>query len=136
MEKKYQNMIAAAQKRRDELKKQLDPLRREREIAGAEHQALQRERAELQDKIKRFEADELDLSDQEFLDAEDRIRLLSVRSRRAGETYARAAGTLNKAEHEANSELSQLHGQAMTEFDREQRDTRAELDRALRGLVA
>lgn len=135
MDKKYLNLIAAAQKRRDELQKELGPFRREWNRANDEHQALQRERSALQERIKRFEADELDMSDTEFLDAENRIRLLTVRSRRAGDAYAKAAEELSKAESAARSELSRLYGEAIQEFDRDKREAREELDKTMRGLA-
>lgn len=127
MDNKYAGMLADAEKRAAQFSKALEPLRRDRAAAEKEHIALQKERATLQAKVNAFEADKLDMSDAEFLAAETNIRLLTVRTRRAGEAYAKAHAALENAEGEARATLRTMTSGIITQFEDDTKTERAAL---------
>lgn len=135
MEKKYLEIVANAHKRAAELGKAMQPLRKAYNEAEKAHKAPQVERAALQAKVNKFEAGEIDMADAEFIDADARIRLLTVRAKQAGEIYSRAADALRKAESEARAEIEHLRVITLLEFDNERKQTRAELEDSLLRVV-
>ena len=135
MEKKYLEIVANAHKRAAELGKAMQPLRKAYNEAQKAHQAPQIERAALQAKVNKFAAGEIDMADAEFIEADARIRLLTVRAKQAGEIFSRAQDALKLAERQARYEIEHLRAVALFEFDEEREQTRAELEKSMRGIV-
>ena len=127
MNKTNEKAIDDIRKRAAEIRKTLAPLRATLAKVDQEHTAVQKERAALADRMKQYETTLEGMTETEYIAADGRIKLLTMKSKTLGDQYAAANSAMRSAETAAESELNGMVAKAIGEHDRDYYTGRDEL---------
>ena len=111
--KKFERLLAEGQRRHDELAKGLAPLQADYEKAGAAVAELQREQADLKQRLAAADRGQLNLSEAEIAAAGDRVRSLQGAIERANIKRSEALKVLKAAENTARGAMQPLKTEAI-----------------------
>ena len=111
--RKFDKLLEEGQRRRAELNKGIERLRADYEKAGAAVAELQREQADLKQRLAAADRGQLNLSEAEIAAAGDRVRWLQGAIERANIKRSEALKVLKAAENTARGAMQPLKTEAI-----------------------
>jgi len=117
--KRFEKLLEEGQKRRAELNKGIAHLRAEYEKAGAAVNALQKEKAEITQRLAAADKGDIAMTEAELAAAGDRLRFLTGAIARANAPWSEANTALIAAENEARGIITGLRNDALSAWKAE-----------------